>query len=111
MPGRKLEIDQELLAEVVARVQAATRPDRIILFGSAATGTMDRDSDLDILVLMDNPGNPRLESIRIRKGLGDLGWPIDVLVMDTKRFDETRDIVGGLAYPAHRYGRVLYAVS
>ena len=111
MTGRKLEIDQELLAEVVARVQAATRPDRIILFGSAATGTMDRDSDLDILVLMDNPGNPRLESIRIRKGLGDLGWPIDVLVMDTKRFDETRDIVGGLAYPAHRYGRVLYAVS
>ncbi len=111
MSGRHLEVDRELLAEVVARIRATAEPDRIILFGSAATGDMGKDSDLDILVLMDGPDNPRRESVRIRSGLGDLGWPIDVLVMDTARFDETRDIMGGLAYPAHRYGKVLYALS
>ncbi len=111
MSGRHLVIDQLLLDEVVARIRDASSPDRIILFGSAATGEMNRDSDLDLLVLVNNPENPRQESVRIRGRLRGLGWPIDVLVMDKERFDQTKDIVGGLAYPANRYGRVLYAVS
>ena len=111
MTGRNLEVDQLLLDEVVTRIRAASNPDRIILFGSAATGDMDRDSDLDLLVLLNSPENPRQESVRIRSHLRGLGWPIDVLVMDSARFDQTKDIVGGLAYPANRYGRVLYAAS
>jgi hypothetical protein len=31
--------------------------------------------------------------------------------MDTARFDETKNIIGSVAYPANRYGRVLYALS
>jgi len=111
MSGRHLEVDQSLLEEVVARIRDASNPERIILFGSAATGEMDRDSDLDLLALLNSPQNPRQESVRIRSHLRGLGWPIDLLVMDRDRFDETKDLVGGLAYPAHRYGRVLYDVS
>ncbi len=72
---------------------------------------MERDSDLDVLVLLNSPEDPRRESVRIRSRLRGLGWPIDLLVMDRERFDQTKDLVGGLAYPAHRYGKVLYAVS
>jgi predicted nucleotidyltransferase len=111
MSGRFSEVDQLLLEEVVTRIRETANPERIILFGSAATGGMGQDSDLDLLVLLNSPENPRQESVRIRSGLRGLGWPIDVLVMDRERFDQTKDLVGGLAYPAHRYGRVLYAVS
>ncbi len=111
MGGQKLQVSEDLLSEVTRRIRAASNPERIILFGSAASGDMNRDSDLDFLVLLAGPENSRQESVKIRRLLRGLGWPIDVLVMDSGRFHETKDIVGSLAYPAHRYGRVLYAVS
>jgi len=37
-------IDEPLTREIVRRIPAAARPDRVILFGSAATGQMTRDS-------------------------------------------------------------------
>jgi len=100
-------IDDTLAHELVRRILAAARPDRIILFGSAATGTMTRDSDIDLLVLEREPGNTRQESVRIRRALDEIGYPIDVIVMSTERFEETKNIFGGIAYPAHRYGRIL----
>jgi predicted nucleotidyltransferase len=109
--GQKLQVDETVLNEVTRRIRDAASPDRIILFGSAATGDMNRDSDLDLLVLMDSPRNTRQESVRIRSQLRGLGWPIDILVMDTARFDETKNIIGSVAYPANRYGRVLYALT
>lgn len=42
-------VNQPLLAEIVARILAVARPDRIILFGSAATGEMTKDSDIDLV--------------------------------------------------------------
>ena len=39
-------IEENLTKEIVQRVLGVSRPDRIILFGSAATGGMTRDSDV-----------------------------------------------------------------
>ena len=72
---------------------------------------MTRDSDIDLLVVEPAPGNTREESVRIRRVLGDIGYPIDVLVISTERFEETKNIFGGIAYPAHKYGRVLYEAA
>jgi predicted nucleotidyltransferase len=44
-------VDETLLNEVVRRVLTVARPDRIILFGSAATGQMTKDSDIDLLIV------------------------------------------------------------
>ena len=95
--------------EVVRRVLTVVRPDRIILFGSAAGGSMTKDSDLDLLVVQPEPANTRDQSVRIRRALGDVRYPVDVIVMSTERFEETKNLIGGIAYPAHKYGRVLYA--
>ena len=40
-----------------------------------------------------------------------MGYPLDVIVMATERFEETKGITGGIAYPAHRYGQVLNEVA
>jgi len=104
-------VEESLLNEIVRRVLTVARPDRIILFGSAATGQMTEDSDLDLLVVEPEPANTRDRSIKIRRALGDVHYPVDVIVMSSERFEETKNIVGGIAYPARKYGRVLYEAA
>lgn len=106
-----MALDERTVAEIVRRVVDVARPDRIILFGSAATGEMARDSDIDLLVLERSPADSRRESVRIADALRGLGHPFDVIVMTTDRFEETRDIIGGVAYPANRHGKVLYEAA
>jgi predicted nucleotidyltransferase len=104
-------IDDRLTQEIVERVLRVAKPDRIILFGSAATGRMTRDSDVDLLVVERAPWDSREERSRIAELLGDLEFPVDVFVIATERFEESKNIFGGIAYPAHKYGRVIYEAT
>lgn len=104
-------VDEEILEHVVDRIVGLAHPDRVILFGSAATGKMTADSDLDLLVVERQVADTRRESIRLRAALDDVPFPIDVIVMSRERFEETKHIVGGIAYPAHKYGKVLYEAA
>lgn len=40
-----------MLADIVRRVVEVAKPQRIVMFGSAARGTMRPDSDVDLLVI------------------------------------------------------------
>ncbi len=106
-----MKADERLLVAVVERILRVTRPERIILFGSAAEGTMTRDSDIDLLVIEQSFGNEREESIRLRLALIDLDVPVDVFAMTPERFEETKNVIGGLAYPANKYGKVIYEAA
>jgi predicted nucleotidyltransferase len=99
------------LNEIVRRVLSVARPDRIILFGSAATGQMTRDSDIDLLVVEPALANTHERRVEIRDAVGDVGYPVDVIVMRTERFEETKRWIGGIAYPANKYGRVIYEAA
>jgi predicted nucleotidyltransferase len=104
-------VDETLLSEVVRRVLTVARPDRIILFGSAATGQMTKDSDIDLLVVEPAAANTHDRRVEIRDALGDIGYPVDVIVMRTERFERTKRWIGGIAYPANKYGRVIYEAA
>ena len=104
-------MDQKIIDEIVRRILTVVEPDRVVLFGSAATGEMTFDSDIDLLVLEKAPKDPRRESVTVRSALRGLGVAFDVIVMRTERFEESKDIIGGLAYPAHRQGKVIYAAA
>ena len=103
-----MAVDDNLLKEVVDRILSVAKPERIILFGSAATGELSRDSDLDLLVIERGFRSQRKESIRLREALGDLDIPVDIFAMTPERFEETKGVIGGLAYPANKYGKVIY---
>ncbi len=104
-------VDERVIEETVRRILSVTRPDRIILFGSAVTGEMTRDSDIDLLILEAAPHNTREERVRIGDTLRGLGYAFDVKVMATEHFEESKNIIGGLAYPANKYGKVIYEAS
>jgi predicted nucleotidyltransferase len=106
-----MRLDDVLLREIVRRVLTVVRPEKIILFGSAATGRMDKDSDIDLLIIETAPGNRHHESVAITRAIGDVHFPVDVKVIASERFEATKNVVGGIAYPAHKYGRVLYEAA
>jgi uncharacterized protein len=104
-------VDEQLLGEIVRRVLKVAQPERIILFGSAATGRMTRDSDIDLLIVEPAPKNRHEESVAIADAIGDVDFPVDVKIIASERFEATKNLVGGIAYPAHKYGRVLYEAA
>lgn len=55
--------------------------------------------------------NTHERSVEIRGALGDIGYPLDVIVMRTERFERTKRVIGGIAYPANKYGRVIYEAA
>jgi uncharacterized protein len=106
-----MELKPELIDEIIRRILTVEQPERIIMFGSAATGDMGPDSDIDLLVLAAETPDPREESVRIRRVLRGLGYPFDILVMTAERFERTKSLIGGIAYPANKYGKVIYKLG
>lgn len=104
-------IDAAMIEEIVRRVLSVAKPAKIILFGSAAVGTMTRDSDVDLLIVESEIADRDAEYVRIRRALGDMGFPFDILFISTGWFEESKDIIGGIAYPASKRGRVIYDAS
>jgi len=35
----------------------------------------------------------------------------DIIVMATERFEESKGVIGGIAYPANKYGKVIYEAA
>lgn len=84
------------------------RARRIILYGSRARGTATTESDSDLLVMEREPVLKRQEMWRLRRAISDVRVPVDVWVMGETEFEEAKGVIGGLAYPAHKYGVTLY---
>jgi len=104
-------IDKKIIEEIVQRILAVAKPDRIILFGSAATGEMTRDSDIDLLIIEPQIGDRREEYVRIRRALRGIDYPFDILFITTQWFEESKNVIGGIAYPANKHGKVIYEAA
>lgn len=91
--------------EVLAK--AAGGSARVILFGSHARGEARAGSDVDFLVI-----EPRLEDRngeweRLRGALGDIGVPVDLVVLDEALAERRAKVPGTMVYHALRDGRVI----
>ena len=76
-----------------------------------ATGRITGDSDIDLLIVEPAPKNRHEESVAIAAAIGDVHFPVDVKIIASERFEATKNIIGGIAYPAHKYDRVLYEAA
>jgi len=102
-PNKKL-----LLKEVTRRIVALVNPRRVVLFGSAVRGRMNKDSDLDVLVVRNAAVHRRQRAQKIYRGLHGVGIAVDVVVAtegDLKKYG-TRS--GTVLKPALKSGRILY---
>lgn len=95
---------QELIQHLVQRLQ----PHKILLFGSYAYGRPHEGSDVDLLVVVPHPPSRR-ERWRLADEFRPYSArPLQLVFMSPEDFEETKDVIGGIAYPAVHWGRPLY---
>lgn len=102
-------VDDALLDEIVGRMRAAGRPQRIVLFGSRARGGARADSDIDLLVI--EPSNlPRYKrAIPYLKALIGLFPAKDIVVWTPDEVAAWSGNPNVFITTALREGRVLFA--
>ncbi len=107
-PSRRTHrVPRELLNPVVAYF----KPQRVILFGSRARGEATRDSDIDLLVIVDD--DTPTEKLTWRDGFEAhrLRRAADIFPMRAETFERDRAIVNTLAAEADSDGIVVYGAA
>lgn len=99
--------DEALIEEAGRRLADAAPGARVILFGSRARGEGRSDSDLDLLVIEPELKSRRAEFVRLREALGDLGVPIDLIVLSAEYAEQRAQVRGSMVNEAFQGGRVL----
>ena len=95
---------------IIKSIVALAAPDMIYFFGSRARGDHDPDSDLDLLIVIPDPVDDRRQlQNEMRQVLVGHRPIVEPWIMGRLEFEETKDVVGGLAYPATHDGYVIYA--
>ncbi len=100
---------EDQLDQIVQRIVDAVHPERIILFGSAARGEMDADSDIDMLVVMPEGTDRRGVAGYIHTKLFGIPFAVDVLVTIPSLLERHKDNIGLIYRTVLAEGRELYA--
>ena len=99
--------DRRVLADTVKRVVDAAKPEKIVLFGSAARGTMGPDSDLDLLVIKAGKFDRHRVTTAIYRNLSG-AIAVDALVVTPEEVERYRNTHCLVICSALREGKVVY---
>ena len=102
--------DAKTLEEITRRIVKTANPQRVFLFGSAVRGELTPDSDLDTLVIVDEPVHRQRMAQKIYRNLHGVGIAVDIIVASTKDTQNYGDKNGSILKPALQEGRILYEI-
>ena len=100
-------LDQQILDDIIRRIVEVVQPEKIILFGSAARGEMNRHSDVDLLIIKEC-ANPLELMGEIYMNLDGVGAAIDAVVVTPDDVERYKDSHAVIVKPALQEGRVVY---
>lgn len=102
-------VPQSMLEEIIRRIVKIAQPERIILFGSAARGTMGPNSDVDLLVIKSGQFHRGHLTEEIYMNLIGVGQAVDVVVVTPEDVERYQNSPALVIAPALREGKVVYA--
>lgn len=102
-------ISKETITDIARKIAERFNPEKIILFGSYAWGKPDRDSDLDLFVIMESTERPIKRAASLRRVLKDRYVPMDILVRTPEELKHRIDIGDPFIKKILRDGQVIYA--
>lgn len=95
------------IADVGRRIGREFHPQRVVLFGSHASGTPGEDSDVDLLVVMPFEGKPPGKSVEIRLKINP-PFPVDLLVRTPQAVQKRLEMGDQFMRDIIESGKVLY---
>lgn len=101
-------IDKAKINEIVLRIAHRFDPEQIILFGSYADGTPNKDSDLDLLIIQDTDLPRHKRSVDIRISLLGIKVPMDILVYTKSEFENEKNELYSFLNSAIKTSKILY---
>ncbi|NIM14628.1 MAG: nucleotidyltransferase domain-containing protein [Candidatus Aminicenantes bacterium] len=96
------------MEEISSHLVRVFSPQKIILFGSCATGKADRHSDIDLLVITSFSGRRRQLMVEMDRAIASFKKPVDIIIQTADEYDKNRLIPGTIARYAFLEGKVLY---
>ncbi|MFN0017594.1 MAG: nucleotidyltransferase domain-containing protein [Pirellulaceae bacterium] len=97
-----------ILKDIIARVVAASRPEKIVLFGSAVRGEMGPNSDVDLLVIKGGKFHRGRVTQAIYRKLYGVDAAVDVVVVTPQDVAHYRNATCLVIAPALDEGKIVY---
>lgn len=101
-------IGTDKISDIVKKIVIGYNPDKIILFGSYATGNPNEDSDLDLFVIKETDLPRPQRTVQVRKMIYGSMVPIDLIVYTPKEIDESKNNRFSFVYEVLNSGKILY---
>ncbi len=101
------EISKEI-QKITAQIIEKYKPEKIILFGSAARGDLKPDSDADLLIIKKDTPLYGADRIRELSPMIDRNIPVDFLIYRPEEFDQRLKMGDPFLKTILREGKVLY---
>ncbi|MEK6557283.1 MAG: nucleotidyltransferase domain-containing protein, partial [Candidatus Margulisiibacteriota bacterium] len=80
-------MDVPYLEEIKAEILRIVRPQRLILFGSYATGMAREESDIDLAMITNDHGKPSAEYyLKIKRAIKSEKYSVDLLVFSSEEY-------------------------
>ena len=103
-------VNKDVLEEVKNRLVATYNPIEIYLFGSYVWGKPTEDSDLDLLIVIDQSDEKSYNRVRPgQRALFGLGIANDLIIYTKDEFERVSNNITTLGYKIKREGKVIYA--
>jgi predicted nucleotidyltransferase len=102
-----IDISKEI-QRITDQIIQKYKPDKIILFGSAARNDMEPDSDADFLIIKKDSPLYGADRIRELSRMIDRNIPVDFLVYRPDEFDQRIQMEDPFLKAILKEGRVLY---
>jgi len=101
-------IDPHVLEEIIQRIVTCANPEKIVLFGSGAQGTMGSNSDIDLLIIKNGEFDAGTLTEEIYMRLIGIGQAVDVVIISATDAERYRNSPFFVVYPALQQGREIY---
>ena len=101
-------LDKKILDEIVLKIVDNYKPEKLLLFGSYASGNETENSDLDLLIVKDNDLPRYKRSREVRSFLRGILFPMDIIVYTPDEIKKWEKVNHSFIYNVLNSCEVLY---
>jgi predicted nucleotidyltransferase len=101
------KISKDQILDYAQRIGERFMPEKVILFGSYASGNADKNSDVDLFVIMNFSGRAPQQAYEIRKAIPK-SFPLDLIVRRPQEVEQRLEMGDLFIRDILSKGKILY---